>query len=242
MCGRYALIDGKKVLATFPMLQQAVVGAGVFDRLPQYNAAPMGMMPVVAQREGELRVELMKWWLVPHWASEPKTSFSTFNAKGETLRSSKLFSPYYRGSRCLVPADAFYEWQRVAVPQTERRGKSEEKHPVCIRRRDERPFMFAGLFSVWRKEGGEEELGTFTIITTRPNELLAPIHHRMPAILEEPSFEQWLDRDEKDIDKLDRLIRPYPSEYLKAYRVSRMINTAQNNTPQCLEPVEEEKS
>lgn len=244
MCGRYAIIDGKKILASFPMLQQAVQASEVFQGLPQYNAAPMQKLPVVAARGGALTVQRMQWWLVPHWSKEPVTEFSTFNAKCETLEKSRLFSPYYKGSRCLVPADAFYEWKKSVVTKKPGGGSREvpEKHPMCIRLKSEEPFMFAGLFSVWTGEKKEAELASFTIITTSPNELLAPIHNRMPVILTEKDYDRWLDRDYHDTAELSKLLVALPATLMHAYRVSRLVNSAKNNDPGCLEPLSEEQA
>jgi putative SOS response-associated peptidase YedK len=241
MCGRYAIIDGKKVLASFPMLQQAVVEEGVFSGLPQYNAAPMQKLPVVAVRGGALTVQRMQWSLVPHWSKEPKSEFSTFNAKGENLEKSRLFASYFKGRRCLVPADAFYEWKKETMVKVVGGKPKEavEKHPMCIRMKDEGPFMFAGLFSVWRAKEGQEEFPTFTIITTEPNELLAPIHNRMPVILGREHFDQWLDREYHDTDSLRKLIAGYPASKMKAYRVSRVVSSSQNNVPECMDPLPE---
>ncbi len=239
MCGRYAIIDGKRVLATFPMFQQAVSEPGVFEGLPQFNASPMQKLPVVAVREGALMVQRMQWSLIPHWSKEPRSKFSTFNAKGETLAGSRLFSPYFKGSRCLVPADAFYEWKKSSV--TKSVGKEEktviEKQPMCIRGRDEEPLVFAGLFSVWKGSEDGEEVASFTIITTEPNSLLAPIHNRMPVILPIRHHEQWLDRENRDTDKLQKLLVAYPAKEMKAYPVSRVVSSSQNNLPECLEPI-----
>lgn len=239
MCGRYALIDGKKVLVTYTALNKAKHADEAFRELPRYNASPMQHLPVFAIRHEELIAEPMQWWLIPHWSKDGKASFSSFNAKAETLDQSKLFAPYFKGSRCLIPADAFYEWQRVTTTQ-DVRGKPkkvEEKHPICIRMKDEAPFLFAGLFSIWKDaEGGERP--TFTIITTEPNELMAPIHNRMPVILPEQHVEQWLDRTYKDTDHLKKLLAPFPAKKLKAYRVSSLVSNPRNDVAECLKPVE----
>jgi putative SOS response-associated peptidase YedK len=181
----------------------------------------------------------MQWWLIPHWSKDGKPGFSSFNAKAETLDQSKLFSPYFKGSRCLIPADAFYEWQRATVTQEVRGGqkKVEEKHPMCVRMNDDAPFLFAGLFSIWKDAEGNEH-PTFTIITTEPNELMAPIHRRMPVVLPEQHIEQWLDRSYKDTDSLKKLLVPYPAKKMKAYRVSSLVSNPRNNAAECMQPVE----
>jgi putative SOS response-associated peptidase YedK len=241
MCGRYALVNGKTVFLTWEKLKELANKGTPFEILPRYNAAPKQNMPVVAVRDNELKVEMMQWGLVPHWSKEPKTEFSTINAKSETLEQSKLYSPYFKGSRCLVPADAFYEWKRITLEQ---RGKgkpstTEQKQPMCIRMNDEKPFMFAGLFSVWKDPQSGEELPTYTIITTTPNEMMQKIHHRMPVILDEKDFDRWLDRDYKDTKKLNELLKPYPAQKMKAFPVSRLVNSPANDVPACLEPVQD---
>ncbi len=239
MCGRYALIDGKRVLVSFAALNKTKHTEQAFRELPRYNAAPMQRLPVFAVRHDELIAEPMQWWLIPHWSKDGKLGFSSFNAKAETLDQSKLFSPYFKGSRCLIPADAFYEWQRVTTTQ-EVRGKQkkvEEKHPMCVRMNNDAPFLFAGLFSIWKDAEGNER-PTFTIITTEPNELMAPIHRRMPVVLPEQHIEQWLDRSYKDTDHLKKLLVPYPAKKMKAYRVSSLVSNPRNDAAECMRPVE----
>lgn len=242
MCGRYALVNAKKVFLTFEQMKKMRQMGQVFEMLPRYNASPMQKMPVVAQRDGEDTIQAMQWWLIPHWSKENKPGFSAFNAKAESLDTSNLWKMYFKGSRCLVPADAFYEWKKLTTTK-EVKGKTKEiveKQPVCIRMADEQPFMFAGLFSVWKNPKTEEEFPTFSIITTEPNTLMAPIHNRMPVILEEKNFEQWLDRDYKETDKLKKLLAPYPAKKMKAYLVSRLVSNSRNDVPECLTPIEEE--
>lgn len=239
MCGRYALVDGKKVFLTFKMMKDLKQKGKPFDVLPRYNVSPMALMPVVAMRNEELIIEKMRWWLIPHWSKDDKPKFASFNARAETLEESKLFAPYFKSSRCLIPAEAFYEWKKtIAIKEVRGKQKEvEEKQPVCIRMQDDAPFMFAGLFSVWKNEK-EEEFPTFTIVTTEPNKLMEDIHNRMPVILPEKHFEQWLDRDFKDTPVLKKLLIPYPAKKMKAYKVSRTVSNSRNDVPECLDPVE----
>jgi putative SOS response-associated peptidase YedK len=239
MCGRYALVDGLHVFMTFQVMKTMRAEGKVFELLPRYNASPMQTMPVVAVRGGALLVQPMRWWLVPHWSKDGKPVASTFNAKAETLGQSRLFSPYFKGSRCLVPADAFYEWQSAPAVKTIG-GKSRavvEKHPYAIRMDGEAPFMFAGLFSVW-KNAQEEEFPSFTIITTEPNALMAPIHNRMPVILPEQHYERWLDREYRDAAALAKLLVPYPAHAMKAFPVTKRVSNSRNDEPACLVPAE----
>jgi putative SOS response-associated peptidase YedK len=244
MCGRYALVNGKKVFLTWSKMRQLEKAGIPFEILPRYNASPMQKLPVVAIRDNELTVQPMQWWLIPHWAAENKPQFSAFNAMSEKLEASRMWNTYFKGSRCLVPADAFYEWKKIPTEKEVKGKKKEvvEKHPMCIRMKDEAPFMFAGLFSVWVNKKTGEEFPTFAIITTTPNELMEDIHNRMPVILDEKDFEQWLDREYKDTAKLKKLLVPYPAKKMKAYPVSTIVSNSRNDVPECLEPIKEEKT
>ena len=249
MCGRYAILDGKKIFLTFEKLKDLEVRGQAFEMLPRYNAAPTDSLPVIAMRDRNLGVERMRWWLIPHTSQDGKPlmgsdnrPLSAFNAKGETLESSRLFSPYFQNARCLVPADAFYEWKKISVTGIVggKKRESVEKQPVVFRMQDERMFMFAGLFSVWRNVQGEE-FPSFAIITTEPNELMKPVHNRMPVILHENDFDQWLHRDNKDTEELKKLLFPYPAEQMKAYPVSKLVSSSRNDRPECLEPIKTEQ-
>lgn len=242
MCGRYALIDGKRVLKTFAELQALKQLGKPFELLPRYNASPMQPMPVIAVRNNERIQQAMRWWLVPHWSADgkPNPQFPAFNARAETIHTSKLFAPYFKSSRCLVPADAFYEWKKLTATKEVRGTTKEiiEKQPMCIRMEDEAPFMFAGLFSVWKNKN-DEEFPTFTIITTEPNSLMSEIHQRMPVILPEQHFDQWLDREYKETEPLKKFLIPYPATKMKAYRVAPLVGNSRNDVPGCMEPIEE---
>ena len=238
MCGRYAIIDGKKVLESFRTLHVKDPQA-LFRSVPRYNAAPMQLLPVFAVRHDELAVQPMQWWLIPHWSKDGKPSATTFNAKSETVDTSRLFAPYFKASRCLVPADAFYEWKAVGRGSgTMSAGGPPEKapggkQPFCIRMNDRQPFMFAGLFSIWKTSSGEE-MPSFTILTTTPNPVVSSIHNRMPVILPEEHFDRWLDRAFKDVEALKRMLQPYPAEQMTVFPVSKLVNNVRNDVPDCL--------
>jgi putative SOS response-associated peptidase YedK len=212
----------------------------VFDDLPRYNAAPKQWMPVVAVQDNKIIAKIMRWWLVPGWSKDGSMKITTFNARAENLDKSRLFLPYFKSSRCLIPVDAFYEWKRISS-QMEVRGKIKniaEKQAMCIRMKDGKTFMLAGLFSVWKNEKGEEIPG-FTVITTEPNKLISDIHNRMPVILPEKHFEQWLDREYKDIDNLKKLLVAYPASKMQAYAVSDYMNNPRNEGSDCMKPLKE---
>jgi len=222
MCGRYIIVNGKPVLQSFAKLYLEGI-QDAFSGLPRFNASPGQQLPVIAFGNEKLIAQKMKWWLIPNWSKDGKIKATTFNARSETLGESKLFAPYFKSSRCLVPADAFYEWK--------------EKQPMCIRMKDEKLFYFAGLFSVWKNDKGEE-FPSFAIITTEPNKLMSKIHNRMPVILPEKHFEEWLDREFKDIEKLKKLFVPFSASKMEAFKVSSYVSNSRNEGKKCMEKIE----
>ncbi len=235
MCGRYVLVDGKIIFAVSAQLQSWRNEGKSFDMLPKYDARPTNLMPIVAQREQRHQVLLMRWGLVPHWSKDGKSQFSTFNARSETLRSSKLFAPYFKSARCLIPADGFFEWKKYSVT-TVVQGKektSEKKQKMYIRMKDRSPFMMAGLFSVWKNAEGEE-FPTYTIITTSSNELLADVHDRMPVILQKEQYEVWLDRTMHDLDFLQTLLVPFDPKKMTVFPVTNKSE----ESPEVIEKIE----
>jgi putative SOS response-associated peptidase YedK len=219
MCGRYGFVPGKNFDERFQVEHQQET------LLPSYNVAPGATMPVVL-RNSPNRVELMKWGLIPFWAKDPKNSYKTINARAETVATSPVFREALKRRRCLVPASGFYEWQ-----QTER-----GKLPYFIHLKDIELFAFAGLYDVWQDAEGNE-LRTYTIITTTPNDLVQPIHNRMPVILHPDDEAMWIDPKMNDTAALRALLQPFPNALMEAYPVSRAVNTAAIDTPALIEPV-----
>jgi putative SOS response-associated peptidase YedK len=169
---------------------------------------------------------MLRWGLIPSWAKDPKIGNQCINAKAETVAEKPSFRSAFKKRRCLVIATGFYEWQ----------VQGRAKQPIWIGLRSKRPFAFAGLWEQWKPPEGEP-LETCTIITTEPNDLMAPIHNRMPVILSPASYDQWLDLSFQQIEPLKALLRPYPSEELTAYPVSTLVNNPRHDASQCLEPV-----
>ncbi|HEX9441523.1 MAG TPA: SOS response-associated peptidase [Roseiflexaceae bacterium] len=219
MCGRYGFVPGKNFDERFQVEHHQET------LLPSYNVAPGATMPVVL-RNSPNRVELMKWGLIPFWAKDPKNSYKTINARAETVATSPVFREALKRRRCLVPASGFYEWQ-----QTER-----GKLPYFIHLKDIELFAFAGLYDVWQDAEGNE-LRTYTIITTTPNDLVQPIHNRMPVILHPDDEAMWIDPKMNDTAALRALLQPFPNALMEAYPVSRAVNTAAIDTPALIEPV-----
>jgi putative SOS response-associated peptidase YedK len=219
MCGRYGFVPGNNFDERFQVEHQQE------PLLPSYNVAPGATMPVVV-RNSPNRIELMKWGLIPFWAKDPKISYKTINARAETVASSPAFREAFKRRRCLVPASGFYEWQKTE------RGKL----PYFIHLKETELFAFAGLYDVWKDAEGNE-LRTYTIITTIPNDLVQPIHNRMPVILHPDDEAMWIDPKMNDTKALRALLQPFPVALMEAYPVSRTVNTPAIDTPALIEPL-----
>ncbi len=167
----------------------------------------------------------MHWGLVPSWAKERSAGSRMINVRAETVAQKPAYRAAFRRRRCLVLADGFYEWQRLD-------GK---KWPYFIHLRSDRPFAFAGLWEHWQGPG-EETLQSCALVTTEANELMRPIHDRMPVILPEAEYARWLDPSLDSPESLLPLLRPYPSEAMAAYRVSTYVNNPTHDAPLCVVP------
>jgi putative SOS response-associated peptidase YedK len=229
MCGRFARRSTQEVLADW-------FGVELEDMpwfVPTYNAAPQSTQPVVRLNAdtGKREFALLRWGLVPFWAKEAKFGFTTINARAEEAAAKPAFRDALKKRRCLVPADAFYEWQRLD-PKT--------KQPYAIAMRSGKPYAFAGLWERWRPKEGPV-LETFTILTTDPNELTEPIHNRMPVILEPSDYARWMEEGDPARPPVD-LLRPYPAEKMLAWPVDNRVGNVRNDDAQLLDTVQPGKS
>jgi putative SOS response-associated peptidase YedK len=225
MCGRFARRSTREVLAEWFGVD--LDDAPAFE--PSYNVTPQSVQPVVrpGRDSGAPEFALLRWGLVPSWAKDAKIGYSTINARAEEVATKPAFREALRKRRCLVPADAFYEWQR---------SDAKNKRPFAIAFRSGQPYAFAGLWEQWRPKEGEA-LETFTILTTEANELLAPIHDRMPVILEPKDYKRWM--EPADPDRLPvGLMRPFPAEQMTAWPVSQRVGNVRNNDPELLAEAE----
>ena len=220
MCGRYSLIADIQDLAR----QFEFDGTG-FENSPRYNVAPTQSVLTVTNRD-EREAECMRWGLIPSWAKDASIGNRMINARRETVAQKPSFRSALQRRRCLVLADGFYEWQKV--------GKS--KRPMRIVLKSREPFAFAGLWETWRDPAGET-VRSCTIITTAANDLLRPIHERMPVILPRELEEFWLDGDVTDAAALTDVLSPYPNEAMEVYQVSPLVNKATNNGADLIVPV-----
>lgn len=224
MCGRFSLHTVReRIIEHFGIEEFSETGM-----TPRFNIAPSQIIPVVRlNRDGRRELAQLRWGLIPYWAKDANTGFSTINARAETVASKPAFRDPFRRRRCLVPADGFFEWEP-------RGGKS--KQPWFIHPKDADLFGFAGLWDGWQAADGKV-LETFTIIVTDASDLVRPIHDRMPAILSPTDYDRWLDVRTFDLDALQGLLRPYPAERLEAYPVSSRVNSPKNDDELCSMPV-----
>lgn len=174
-------------------------------------------------------LRLMRWGLVPAWAKEASIGHRMINARAETVAEKPSFRRAFESRRCLAPADGFYEWRKLEG--------SRAKIPMRFVLKSREPFAFAGLWDIWRKPDSGE-LRSFTIITTAANELLRPIHDRMPVILRPEDEEKWLDPGLSDPNRLSSFLKTYPAEEMEAYEVSTRVNSPKNDDPACLTPAQ----
>jgi putative SOS response-associated peptidase YedK len=223
MCGRYTLTaPGEIVAEIFELVDVPPI-------LPRYNLAPTqeGAVVRVVAPGAPRTLAALRWGLIPYWAQDPKIGNRLINARAESLVDKPAFRDSFERRRCLVPADGFYEWKKL---------DAKVKQPYLIHRQDRRPFGFAGLWSSWRSpDAGRVE--TFTIITTAPNGLMRPLHDRMPAILDPSDFAAWLDPANRNVSRLQSLLVPAPDGGWQATPVSRAVNHADHDAPDCIEPL-----
>ncbi len=193
---------------------------------PRYNLAPGQLAPVIVNEESKTLV-MMQWGLVPSWAKEPSIGYKMINARAETLAQKNSFKRLLPSRRCLIIANGFYEWAKL------KRGKA----PMRFMLKGSEPFAFAGLWDRWKKPDGNE-LRTYTIITTQANELIKPVHDRMPVILNREAEDNWLNPEWKDSQKLGGLLKPFAADQMESYYVSPMVNSPKNDLIQCIQPVD----
>lgn len=225
MCGRFALISSTEQIAELFGLDATAV-AHIPPAVPRYNIAPT--QPVAAVRldeNGRRQFTFFHWGLIPSWAKDHTIGSRLINARAETITEKPSFRNAFKRRRCLIPADGFYEWQT----------SNGRKQPTYIHPTHPHPFAFAGLWESWQDAAGSQ-LQSCTILTTTPNELMAPIHNRMPVIIEPADFDLWLDPGPQP-DQALHLLRPYPASHMAAYPVSSRVNSPANDTPECIQAI-----
>ena len=218
MCGRFTLKSPGRT--RFDRVDRSDLPVLV----PRYNIAPTQPIVAIIKKEAVVTAAMLQWGLIPSWSHEAK---GFINARSETLCDKRSFRESFQRRRCLIPADGFYEWKRI--------GRS--KQPHYFQMTDESPFMFAGIWDEWRR--GRVGITSCAIITTTANELLAPVHDRMPVILNAEFHDAWLDPDSRT-DDLKNLLAPFPASGMKSHQVSGAVNHAKNDGEDLLNPPETE--
>lgn len=223
MCGRYVL--KRKDLEA---LMTRLGVKDVREFVSRYNIAPSTMIPAIRpDRAGAREGVALQWGLVPRWSKDAKDGARLANARADGVATKPAFRDAFRKRRCVVPASGFYEWQTI--------GKT--KHPWYFHFKDESPFVFAGLWESWRSLDGVE-LQTCSLITTEPNDVVRPLHDRMPVILRDDAVDRWLDPAVTDAATLQPLLAPTPADLMVGVPVSPLVNSVRNDGPACLERVE----
>jgi putative SOS response-associated peptidase YedK len=224
VCGRYRLSRRKQLIEEY-------FGSvsGEDDWTPRYNIAPTQPVPVIRQnpKEPVRELSLVRWGLIPSWARDSSAAAQMINARSETATTKPAFRDALKSRRCLIPADGFYEWQKT--------GKA--KQPYCFEVDEGELFAFAGIWDRWKNATGES-IETCSILTTTPNAVTSTVHDRMPVILDQDSYDVWLDPGMTDVIAASELLKPYGARLMRCFPVSTRINHVGNDDGECSRSVE----
>jgi len=225
VCGRYTITaDINRIRERFlcPTVE--------FDFYPRYNVAPTQIVPVIINNGSRNELRLMRWGLVPYWAKEMSIGNKLINARIETVSEKPAFKAAVRKRRCIVPADGYFEWQKV----------EKAKRPMRIVLKSREIFGFAGIWDTWENSEGDD-LQSFSILTTEPVEAVGNIHNRMPVILNREFEQYWLNGAKvgihDEIETFLSLIRPV--DEIEAYPVSKLVNSPKNDVPEVIDFIKE---
>lgn len=212
MCGRFSLTHKiEEVIEAFNIINSV-------ELAPSYNIAPSQNIAVIRNVNDQLELSAMRWGLIPSWMKELPKSLNLINARAESVAEKPSFRSAYKKRRCLIPADGFYEWQKL----------ESGKQPRYIQLKDKSVFTFAGLWEHWEQEG--QSINSCTIITTQANKDMKSIHHRMPVIINKTQHEAWFNQVDAS-----PLFAPYPNDSLNIYPVSTFVNNPTHNTETCIQ-------
>lgn len=219
MCGRYTQLFSWEELHR---LMSIVVPGEVL--VPRYNVAPTQVAPVVRQdRAGTFYGSSIRWGLIPSWTKEQKSSLALINARAETISAKPSFRNAFKRQRCVVPASGYFEWHQV----------DKVKQPIYLTRNDEKPILFAGIWDCWQ-DPTDTIIESFSIVTTNVNASLAWIHDRMPVILDQSQYKDWIRCSEKEAQQM---MLPLADDILKTTKVSTYVNSVRNIGEKCIEPI-----
>jgi putative SOS response-associated peptidase YedK len=220
MCGRFTLhTPESRIREAFDLENTEPLGLK-----PRYNIAPSLDIPIIRDAGTSREMVMVRWGLVPHWSKEPKTGYSTINARIETVAEKPTYRTPFRRRRCLIPADGFYEWKVV----------NDRKVPHHIRMRDGDVFAFAGLWDRWESE--DQVLDSCSIIVMPANEVMKPLHERMPAIIAPANYDLWLDTSITEKSDIMWNLHSTSSSHLMFYPVSSRVNSPKHDDEQCIQP------
>ena len=226
MCGRYVATTSSPALAAYFDVEEVVSE----PEAPSFNVAPTDPIPAVAVGgDGRRRLGCFRWGLVPSWSPDSRSAARHINARSETVLEKPAFRTAFRRRRCLLPADGFYEWTRA---------EDGTRQPWFIHRVDGTPLAFAGLWDVWTRPDGER-VRSAAILTTSANAIMAPVHDRMPVVLEPGHWGDWLDPGQPDVVGLKALMVPAADGVLARYPVITLVNDVRNNGPELLDRASE---
>ena len=227
MCGRYTLSAGHEALARACLAEFAEELQASW--IARYNIAPgTGIVAILEDRDrGGRKADILHWGLVPHWAKDPNIGYKMINARAETIGEKPAYRDAWRYRRCLVPASGFYEWDRTKSP----------RQPYYFHPRDADFMALAGVWEHWLHPCGSEILSV-SLITTAANKTVGKIHHRMPVILQEASWDRWLDPGNVKAEGLRELLTPLPDDALASYPVGLAVNKGDRDEPGLVEPVD----
>jgi putative SOS response-associated peptidase YedK len=222
MCGRFSLHSPEsRIREAFNLEHTEPLGLN-----PRYNISPSQDIPIIRDTETSQEMVMAQWGLIPAWSKEPKTKYSTINARIESVAEKPTYHTPFKHRRCLIPADGFFEWKVV----------NDHKIPHHIRLRDSSIFAFAGLWDRWKGEG--QTLDSCTIIVMPANDVMKPIHERMPAIIAPAHYDLWLDSRMSDKDEIMQYLTSAPSSQLTAYPVSTWVNVPKHDDERCIHSAE----
>jgi putative SOS response-associated peptidase YedK len=222
MCGRYSLTSPPEAMYQLFGLKELV------NLAPRYNIAPTQDVPVVRAGDAGRELVMMRWGLIPSWSKDISFGAKTINARAETVQEKPSFRTPFKSSRCLIPADGYFEWI-----------KSEDgRQPWLFRRKDEGLIVFAGLWDRWVSPEDGEVIQSCSIIVREAGEFTRPLHHRMPVIVPPEKFSTWLGEGGNDMPAVQRVMDDATDNGLVVHPVSKRVNSPRNDDAACLEAVE----
>ncbi len=230
MCGRYTRFAATELIYKHFGIKTPRPEPPTADPPPSWNVAPQTMQPVIRlnPETGEREMVQMRWGLVPFFAESPVFNYATINARAETLLTKSTFREPFKRRRCLVPINSYFEWQMLDP-------KKKKKQPWAIGLKDEGPFALGGIWEKWVSPDKQVELESYSIITTEPNELLAPLHDRMPLIIAPRDYPRWLEPGDPQRPPVN-LLRPFDADLMKIWRVKPDVGNVRNNRPDLIDP------